>query len=885
VLLEVVSEKTGYPAETLGLDMALDADLGVDSIKRVEILSALQERLPSAPAVKPEHLGTLHTLRQLADFLAGRPDPAPPPVAPPLPPAPALTRLVLRAVPLDARWPRPAIAPPAGAEIWVASDDAELARALESRLLGRGVRPRLLPCAGLADQPRPEALAGLILLARPDGGDDALLRNALLAARQAGPALREAGRRGGAVLAAVSRLDGAFGLAGLDPSREPLDGGLAGLAKTAAREWPEVNCKAVDLAGDFADLEQAADALLEELFLAGPAEVGLSGRGRVALEAVPQPLAVGPAAAVPLSPGDVVLVSGGGRGVTAEAALALARAFRPTLVLLGRSPPPDREPDWLAPLTSEADIKRELTGRANGSASPRRIGEQYRLLAAQREVRRTMARLEEAGAKAIYQAVDICDAAAVAELCVRLRRDWGPVRGLVHGAGVLADARLEDKTAEQFDRVYRPKVVGLRSLLGALPADELRALVLFSSTTARLGRAGQADYAMANEALNKLAQREARRRPGCRVVSVNWGPWDGGMVTPPLKKIFEREGVGLIAPAAGGDFLVRELGGSPGDVEVTALAGELPASAEPPHAVSPPPAPPPLPLAFERVIDLESCPVLRSHVLDGRPVMPLALTLEWLAHAALHHNPGLTFHGCDDLRVLHGVVLDGPSARLRVGAGKAELRDGLYRAPAELRGVRPDGREVLHVRAEVVLAADLPPAPPPALPAPRGPYPRSPRDAYREVLFHGPDLQCIEQVEGRDAWGVAGRVRAAPAPSAWLRQPLRQRWLADPLALDGAFQLMILWSFEQHGAAGLPCLVARYRQHRRSFPAGGARVVAQVTRSGDLSATADLEFLDAEGALIARMEGYECALDAGLMQAFRRNQLGPAETAEAERLS
>src|SRR6185437_7342676 len=72
VLLEVIAEKTGYPAEMLELDMALDADLGIDSIKRVEILSALQERLPDAPAVRPEHLGTLHTLRHIVAFLAGQ---------------------------------------------------------------------------------------------------------------------------------------------------------------------------------------------------------------------------------------------------------------------------------------------------------------------------------------------------------------------------------------------------------------------------------------------------------------------------------------------------------------------------------------------------------------------------------------------------------------------------------------------------------------------------------------------------------------------------------------------------------------------------------------------------------------------------------------------
>src|SRR5206468_8795922 len=70
-LLEVVSEKTGYPVASLDLALSLDSDLGVDSIKRVEILSALQERLPGAPQVRPEHLGALHSLADVAAFLAG----------------------------------------------------------------------------------------------------------------------------------------------------------------------------------------------------------------------------------------------------------------------------------------------------------------------------------------------------------------------------------------------------------------------------------------------------------------------------------------------------------------------------------------------------------------------------------------------------------------------------------------------------------------------------------------------------------------------------------------------------------------------------------------------------------------------------------------------
>src|SRR5581483_1000893 len=114
-----------------------------------------------------------------------------------------------------------------------------------------------------------------------------------------------------------------------------------------------------------------------------------------------------------------------------------------------------------------------------------------------------------------------------------------------------------------------------------------------------------------------------------------------------------------------------------------------------------------LPVAFERTLTVSDHPILAAHILDGRPVVPLALTHEWLAHAALHQNPGLVFHGCNDLHVLHGVILDEPPPTIHVVAGKAVKEGSFYLAPVELRGHR-EGREVLYARAEVVLAADLP---------------------------------------------------------------------------------------------------------------------------------------------------------------------------------
>ena len=68
-LLEVVSELTGYPADMLNMDMDIEADLGIDSIKRVEILSSLEEKLPGLPSVEPDTMATLKTLGQIAEYL------------------------------------------------------------------------------------------------------------------------------------------------------------------------------------------------------------------------------------------------------------------------------------------------------------------------------------------------------------------------------------------------------------------------------------------------------------------------------------------------------------------------------------------------------------------------------------------------------------------------------------------------------------------------------------------------------------------------------------------------------------------------------------------------------------------------------------------------
>jgi NAD(P)-dependent dehydrogenase (short-subunit alcohol dehydrogenase family) len=685
------------------------------------------------------------------------------------------------------------------------------------------------------------------------------------------------GKAGGAFFTTVSRLDGAFGLRGRGQG-DATTGGLAGLAKSARHEWPEVGCKAVDVAASWNNAKAIARAIADECFMAGPAEVGLAPDGRVT--PVLTETALDPNAPAPLAPGDVVVVSGGARGVTAEAAIALGRRFQPTLVLLGRSPLPEAEPAYLAGLTAEGEIKSALSQQPDGPKTPKLLQEAYQRLTADREVRGNLARLQATGARVIYQSVDVRDEAAVRAILATVRAEFGPIRGLVHGAGVLADKLIADKTPEQFAMVFDTKVQGLKALLKAVGDDELKAVALFSSVTGREGRKGQSDYAVANEVLNKVAQQLAAKWPACRVVSVNWGPWDGGMVTPALKRLFASEGVGVVPLEAGAAYLADELCQGPGaPVEVLVMGRPEGTPAPKPTVAASKPSngngngngrAKKAAVAFTRELDVARYPFLASHVINGKAVLPAAVMVEWMAHGALHANPGMAFAGLEDFRVYKGVILGAAAAaNVRVTTASAGRADGLTRVDVELRGGDAD---VLHAQATVLLANQLTAKAETAVARPAvAPYDLT--GAYGQVLFHGHDFQGITAVEGCSAEGIVARVSSAPDPRAWMAQPLRDTWLADPLALDAAFQLMILWSVANEDAPCLPCYAESYRQYRTAFPADGVTVVANVrSRQGNQLIT-DFAFLDAQGGLVAELLGAEATIDGSLKAAFRHNSL------------
>jgi hypothetical protein len=274
--------------------------------------------------------------------------------------------------------------------------------------------------------------------------------------------------------------------------------------------------------------------------------------------------------------------------------------------------------------------------------------------------------------------------------------------------------------------------------------------------------------------------------------------------------------------------------------------------------------------AFQRLVSIEEFPVLKSHVMNNRAVMPAALIMEWFAHGAMHDNPGLVFKGIDNLKIFKGVILDMDSRmEIQILTGEPVHKGAELEIPVELC----QGR-LRHAAANVILGNDYDTASGPSINTIGSAYPQNINDVYNNHrLFHGADLQGLISIRDYSELTISGIARSSPRPSAWMKQPIRTGWLSDPLVVDVAFQLMILWSFEALGAACLPTNVHQYRQYRRNFPKDETVVKIALRSKTSNEIRAEIEFLDRDGFVIARIGDYRCVVDTSLNEAFRENHL------------
>ncbi|MBF0226797.1 MAG: SDR family NAD(P)-dependent oxidoreductase [Desulfobacterales bacterium] len=756
--------------------------------------------------------------------------------------------------------------------VYVTEDNLYLGKAIVTELKLRRIEAGLISLDNL--QKRQHPASGLIILPQINPSNKnsdyfwdkerEFLLKAFELSKEIGQELIESSNldKGGAILAGLSRIDGTLGFI-RNKISNPVQGGIAGLIKTASLEWDKVCCHAIDIDPAWNDNETIAKAVVDEIFSYGPIEIGLTSDSRYIFELENAPF---PKGQINLNKEDVIVITGGARGVTAECAYALASCVQGTIVLLGRSPAPTPDPSWLQNLTVDAEIKKAILVNhfAGQPVSPVQLEKEYKQYIANREVNKNIEKIKSTGAKAFYFSVDVTNEENIKKIISDIINQYGQIKCLVHGAGVLEDKFILDKTLDQFKKVFDTKVYGLKNLLRALSNQPLSYIVLFSSVTARHGNKGQVDYAVANEVLNKVAQSEALKRKSCKVISINWGPWDGGMVNSSLKKEFEKNNIKLISMEDGANAMVAEMSGDFSEPVEVVIGATMQIEKEKKREKN----------NFEFEISLDLCPVLKAHKLGDKPVVPFALIMEWIANSAMVNKSGLIFHGIDGMRLLNGIKLENKKENIAVIAARTEKEGAFFKVATEVKKETKNGYWVIHAKGGVILTNTLPFAPAYSLSddIAETPYQRTIADAYEKVLFHGKLLQCIKEVIGFSIKGMAVKTLSHSTINEWITNLDIDKWLLNPLVLDCAFQTAILWCYENTGKVCLPTYFESYRQYKNSFPEDEVICVFEVKDLKEHKLIGDFIFIDSDKSVIGIMSGYEAIIDSSLMDAFNKGR-------------
>ncbi|MCG5216093.1 type I polyketide synthase [Streptosporangium soli] len=521
--------------------------------------------------------------------------------------------------------------------------------------------------------------------------------------------------------------------------------GAAGLAKTLHLEAPHLRTTIVHVppAREAVGWVAAEVAATDDY-----AEVHYDSAG---VRRVPtmRALPVSPARPdLPLGAGDVLLVTGGGKGITAECAMAVATDTGAGLAVLGRSDPADDQ---------------ELAGN--------------------------LRRMADAGIPVHYARADVTDPVNVRGAVAEAERALGPVTAVLHGAGRNEPAGLATLDMAAFRSTFAPKVDGLRNVLDALDPGRLKLLVTFGSIIGRAGLHGEAHYATANEWLAELTRETAERNPGCRTICMEWSVWSEVGMGERLSVIDRLVSQGITPiTTEDGVRIMRRLVADPDAPAVVVISGRTEGIDTVRYDL------PPLPLlrfvgkpliryhGVELVSEVEvnagTDLYLADHFLDGNLLFPAVFGMEAMAQVAFAATGRDTVPVIEQAEFLRPIIVppDGSTTlRIAVVVTEDDLLEVTIRS-AET------GFDVDHFRARLLLTGqEAPDGPPGQIADGLPPVTLDPAtEMYGEVLFQGERFQRLRRYHRAAARHVDADVAAVKAGDWFARFLPGDLLLGDP---------------------------------------------------------------------------------------------------------
>jgi 3-oxoacyl-(acyl-carrier-protein) synthase/acyl carrier protein/NAD(P)-dependent dehydrogenase (short-subunit alcohol dehydrogenase family) len=614
VVKEVIAAQTGYTPDMLADDLDLEADLGIDTVKQVEIFGKvaarfgfavpddlrlrdlntieklaayIQTKIPAAPAAAEEIMPA--TGSRDAQFSGSAAGPVSAPadaVVPETPddrfpdPASPIKRLVVRVD--EAEMPGPGRSDFAGQRLLVSLDSHGIAQAVIERIKQQGGEIITLGLEGadvIADlsdldkfqeaietfaQTGPQ-ITGLIHLAGLDAYFDRKNRE-FTSDDDLNTTVKSTFILLKTLYDQLDRPDTYIGTVTFDSvvfpymadcgEIHPLSAGLSGLLKTANKELADTRVKVVDFSYKHPkkSLERIADLFLAELLSDDPrCEVGYKNRKRYVLSMHPETARKDQPV---VSDGDTLLVTGGAGGITYEILKQVVADYRVNLVILDINDIYSTDPELLKPDATEADLMALLRSQMPGE-KPVAVKQALDRLVRVRQSIANIEHLKSQGVSVEYLCTDVTDYQAVKAAVDRCER----IDGIFHAAGMEMSQFIPKKERRAFELVVDVKIKGLRNLLAATTDREYRYMFTFSSVTARFGNQGQVDYTAANDFLGKALFREKQQHPDRTYKVYAWTAWGGvGMATnPTVKKVLEERGIQFLPLDQGVKFFMADL--------------------------------------------------------------------------------------------------------------------------------------------------------------------------------------------------------------------------------------------------------------------------------------------------------------------------------------
>ncbi len=611
---------------------------------------------------------------------------------------------------------------------------------------------------------------------------------------------------------------------------------------------PASICKAIDFTIDEGKVKDelkniASQILSESIFDDSTIEAGYLSGERFGLSVIDVP-AKHDLSQVNLNQNSVILITGGARGITAEIAFELAKHYKPTLILIGRSQLPGKEDPRYNALTGARELKAKIIELIREDGKPVSIPHveaEYKKLVKDREIRNNINKLEATTGKVVYHNLDVRDSQALTQLIEDIYKEYGKIDAVIHSAGIIEDALIKDKDTESFCRVFDTKVSSALTLLNSLKLDSLQYLFLFSSVVSRTGNAGQSDYVAANEVLNKLALAAQSKMSG-RAASIMWGPWRGGMAQPELEEIFAQYGWSMIGVPAGCNVFLNELLCLQKTESEMLFVAELidqnkrQAAGARLHQAE---------LLvngngsgnrYEYIFELDPQQVdvfLQDHAFGGVPVVPMAYAIELMCEAVCSTYPDLPLRMLENCEIMAGILFDSLKKKISIvvqeeekvpnrAAGQISIITGTHKRtenykasyvmggdvslPAPSSGIpatcsfdpqinqsKPNRVEAEQVRLELGTPTTLPPL----------------DEIFRKWLFQGPSFLGIKTINAAGEHGIWGRVSGLN-PERCLQLPPSENWAIDPVMFDSALQLAGIWARHRVNMIALPTGFRRF---------------------------------------------------------------------------